>query len=342
MPPRVLQPVRRSDLTVGAPLPYPIYDANWRLLLRAGEIIETEHQLDLLCGKGLYVDRSGDKVSPATGGTSFRHAGHVQHAGQGHSATHGQHATHGHHVAHGHHVTHGHPAGHAHRAEAVSASLPNQRSFVQLRLVPGKLLTLNFLSETKRPQVSLKLIGYLEHQGILLSALDAEGAVVPFREGELLFVRVVAENDVVTFDSSVSKVKFSPFPYLMLTYPEKVLVQTLRRHARIATRLIVTVANLSHGGGGEPVAGLVTNLSSSGARLEAPPALAGIGDHLRVGLKLQTAGAEHVLTLEAEVRGLGEAAGRVGMARFGLQFLHLSTPERVVIEHFIFQELLGI
>ena len=49
--------IRVNQLRVGAPLPVDIYDGNNRLLLRRGNIIATELQLERLIDEGLYSDQ---------------------------------------------------------------------------------------------------------------------------------------------------------------------------------------------------------------------------------------------------------------------------------------------
>jgi c-di-GMP-binding flagellar brake protein YcgR len=47
-------PVRKNDIALGRPLPWPVFDGDRRLLLRAGFTIETEAQLAELSRRGLY------------------------------------------------------------------------------------------------------------------------------------------------------------------------------------------------------------------------------------------------------------------------------------------------
>lgn len=50
--------VRKEDLQVGQPLPWPVYDSRGLLLLRRGYIISSPLQLERLVQQGLYVDRT--------------------------------------------------------------------------------------------------------------------------------------------------------------------------------------------------------------------------------------------------------------------------------------------
>lgn len=47
-------PIRKNDIALGRPLPWPVFDGDRRLLLRAGFTIESAAQLDELARRGLY------------------------------------------------------------------------------------------------------------------------------------------------------------------------------------------------------------------------------------------------------------------------------------------------
>lgn len=50
-------PVRKTDVVLGKPLPYSLYDQHNKLLLKAGVVVQTQNQLDVLSERGLYRDR---------------------------------------------------------------------------------------------------------------------------------------------------------------------------------------------------------------------------------------------------------------------------------------------
>jgi c-di-GMP-binding flagellar brake protein YcgR len=299
---RELAPVRRNDLKVGVPTPYPIFDAYGRLLLRAGEVVDSERALNALQEMGLYSD------------TADARGGSVERGGA---------------------------------VEALPPSRPEPREpvgiekpFAALKLASGTVMHLDFLGESAgRPRVALRLIGHLEGGSVLVSAINAHGAVVPFREGELLQAKVVAGNDLAAFTTLVQKVCFAPFPYIHLGYPDAVQMKVLRRHARIETRLIVAATRDGDEGAG-PVAGLGVNLSASGMRFEAAAGVLERGARLRVGLRLPAAGEERTLTIPALVRSVATNSAPPGKAHYGLEFDELPPVDRLVLEHFVFQGLL--
>ena len=302
-----LQPVRRTDIKVGSPLPYPVYDAMGRLLLKAGEVIRSEHQMQTLQEQGLYLATGDMQPAPRPRSSSTPEPVYVE----------------------------------APEAEDAAAARDSRR-LAELKLHPGKTLYVDFLSTANRPRVALRLVGFQEGSGVLISALNADGSVVPFRDNELLFVRVLTASGVATFQAKVLKVHFTPFPYVVTSYPEAVVFHVMREHERVDTQLICSATNISRPVTGEPRphAGVVKNLSASGCQVEAAPDIADTGDRLRLGFKLEAAGDEHVLSLSAEVRGI-KTYGEQGKRRYGLKFTELGTGERLVLEHFIFNALMG-
>ena len=59
-------PVRKTDVVLGKPLPYSLYDQNNKLLLKAGVIVQTQNQLDVLSERGLYRDRVAANMPQVT------------------------------------------------------------------------------------------------------------------------------------------------------------------------------------------------------------------------------------------------------------------------------------
>ncbi|HEY9191629.1 MAG TPA: flagellar brake protein [Methyloversatilis sp.] len=59
-------PVRKTDVVLGKPLPYSLFDSNNKLLLRAGVIVQTQNQLDVLSERGLYRDKVSNTLPSVT------------------------------------------------------------------------------------------------------------------------------------------------------------------------------------------------------------------------------------------------------------------------------------
>lgn len=51
--------ITMSDLVVGEPLPWDVYDAAGKLLLRKGNLVEHNRQIEVLVGRGLFIEAQG-------------------------------------------------------------------------------------------------------------------------------------------------------------------------------------------------------------------------------------------------------------------------------------------
>lgn len=71
-----LSPIKKGEIEIGKPLPWPVYDGRKNLLLKEGFVIETQSQLDVLLVSGLYrnpaqtkqgahAEKYGDKDEPS-------------------------------------------------------------------------------------------------------------------------------------------------------------------------------------------------------------------------------------------------------------------------------------
>lgn len=67
-----LQPLRKGDIKVGKPLPWPVYDKNGNLLLKEDMIVQTANQLEVLLTSGLFrnMDWKKKRVIKEVGGDS--------------------------------------------------------------------------------------------------------------------------------------------------------------------------------------------------------------------------------------------------------------------------------
>ena len=46
--------VKKGEIVIGKPIPWNAFDENGMLLLRKGQIVQSESQLDILIARGLY------------------------------------------------------------------------------------------------------------------------------------------------------------------------------------------------------------------------------------------------------------------------------------------------
>ncbi len=295
-----LVPLRPQELVVGEPTPYAIFDADNQLLLSAGQIIHTEKQLETLNKLGMFRNPAwrGVRVAGAVGGAKVR------------SNT---------------------PP----TERAIAKPAPSKRHLAQFKLPPGSALHIQLSVDPLNHSESVKLIGWVDKMGVLISALNAHGAVLPYREGQSIKAKTIAGKDVISFDAVIEKVCFSPFPYLHLSWPDTLQIRQLRNSLRVSTHLIASIS----GDGIHSTPAKITNLSASGAMLEGNNLQLEIDQEISMALRLHAAGIDHTMSIRAIVKNQKSVMPN-NEIQYGLEFIPLATAERLVLEHYIFSTIL--
>ena len=293
-----LVPLRQQDLAVGEPVPYAIFDADNQLLLSAGQVIHTTKQLETLSKLGMFRNPAwrGIRVAGAVGSTRV------------------------------------HP-------EAATSPPPKaqpiKRHLAQMKLIPGTALHIQSSIDPLSQNESVKLIGWLDKTGVLLSAVNAQGTILPFREGQSIKAKTIAGKDVISFEAMIEKVCFTPFPYLHLSWPDTLQIRQLRNSLRVNTQLIASVS----GDGVTSIPARITNLSASGAMLEGSDLKLETDQEITMALRLHAAGIDHTMSIKAIVRNQ-KSEPPAALVQYGLEFIPLATAERLVLEHYIFSSIL--
>jgi c-di-GMP-binding flagellar brake protein YcgR len=301
MPHSDLVPLRQQDLAIGEPVPYAIFDADNQLLLSAGQVIHTTKQLEVLSKLGMFRNPAwrGVRVAGPVGGARVHQESET-------------------------------------KAEVVSSKATQpKRHLAQMKIIPGTSLHIQSSVDPHNHQDSVKLIGWLDKAGVILSAVNSHGTILPFREGQSIKAKTIAGKDVISFEAIVEKVCFTPFPYFHLSWPETIQVRQLRNSLRINTQLIGSVS----GDGIHSTPARITNLSASGAMMESSELKLETDQEITMALRLHAAGIDHTMSIKAIVRNQKIEAPAKSV-QYGLEFIPLGTTERLVLEHYIFSSIL--
>lgn len=212
------------------------------------------------------------------------------------------------------------------------------QAFSQLKLQPGAVLHVRRCDVPEQAFVAVDLLGWQPARDILISAVAHNGQKLSLPVGVPLEVKLLAGKGVIAFESCVRMACQSPYPYWHLDYPHALVVRQLRKSLRASVRVPVQVSS-----DGEAVCEdcMIVNLSAYGGLLEVPILFAQKGDTVHLTFVLSVLEQEHLLTVHGVVRNLHSMAGSLPMVQYGLEFLHVATAERLLLEHYIFQCLLN-
>ncbi|TCV86714.1 flagellar brake protein [Sulfurirhabdus autotrophica] len=300
-----LVPLKISDINIGKPLPWPVYDSDRNLLLREGFIIENQRQIELLSENGLFRN-PGWKKSAINIGTNSKQEQEE-------------------------------------KDKAKLATTENlQGTFVEMKPNVGDPFQIQVSTSFGDERYSVKLLGYLPNGTVMVSAPEFDGHLVLCRENQNVIVRSFSGTAAFGFSSSIRKVCNTPISYLHLVYPKTVQKVSVRESARISFNIIGTVTNLNVGENspGFPVS--VVDVSTTGAAFVTNKKVAEKDDELRLTFKAKIKDIEVYPVLNCIVRSstLESSESGVEKYRFGIQFKDLPTQELLILQSMVYQKML--
>jgi len=302
-----LIPVNKNDLSLGAPLPWPIFDQDSRQLMGAGETIATEDQLQTL----LDCEPFRELVWKEASGTE---------------------------------TADGQEAAQLAALEKELAAQENTFQFSDMRLKVGDRLQLQPPAQVSQERFIVKLIGYLENSSVLVTTPYHDGLRLPLREGEKIIIRAFSGQNAFGFSSTLERICKLPFEYLHLSFPATVQGMVVRKSPRVRIKIIASIVNQDRDGEDRTFSGIVSNLSISGALLNARHPLGEQGDHLKVAFRVHLHQVDAYLTVDAVIRAVFSDAASEDAApaqiHHGLEFQQLSPNDRMVLQSLIYQHII--
>lgn len=308
-----LQPLARGDFVVGRPLSYPIYDRHGKLLLAAGQAVQSEAQLQALCMIGLYRNprwhEGGGGVGRAPeGGKAVMKTAMERDAPTPERSS----------------------AGEAYRPPVVATDDAVGRQVLKMS-TPGS-----------NNEFSVRLLGVNPETSLIVSAPALDGKLVFVKEGQVFHFRGFFGHTVQSFDATILKVQFSPYPYLHISWPDASKISRRRiRSARRAKCRLPCVVYYHRGGAEKQENGFVSDLSVGGAELWLAQELPHSFDNFRVAFKINVSGqriliesAVTALRLKEEMRKSSGPQGVQG-AHYGMAFEPLSEYLQLAIHAYI-------
>ncbi len=223
-------------------------------------------------------------------------------------------------------------------------SAVSQATLDQLQLHIGDRLQLEMAAGESRSQYYTLLIGYVPGHSVLVRTPLVQNLPVPIREGEPVLVRSFSGRHAASFESTVTRVCRSPFPYMHLAYPQAVSQTQIRGATRVRVNLAGTALRPEYADSDLPSPITIADLSVSGALLESHTALGETGNRIELAFKflVQPNNYEVRLTTSAEIQSVRKSRHNSDETFVhGVRFLHLHTTESLLLQSFIQQVVLA-
>lgn len=298
-----LVPVRKSEIEIGKPLPYAVYDADRNLLLNRGVMVSSMSQVEALIERGLFRERPRLR-SAAIPGTATLEEGPPD--------------------------------------DGRGPGKPQEEilAFDAIKLMPGDALQLQPMLEGQVERFTVHVIGVMRPRSVLVTAPMVDGKLIFIRDGQTYLVRAFSGLNVCAFKSRVLKSQLQPFPYLHLAYPDSVQAMRIRKAMRAPANIIVAVQESEEGR--QTGAGRLVDISVGGAKLLSSMSLGRKDQTIWLSFKVKLGDMEEYVKTPAILRSTGEEDDEQGkpMKSYGIQFGELTQAQRLIIMNLVYQHLL--
>lgn len=215
--------------------------------------------------------------------------------------------------------------------------------FSDMRLKVGDRLQIQPPAQLTSERFTVRLIGYLDGQSVLVTPPYANGLRLPLQEGENIIVRYFSGQNAFGFSASINKISKLPYEYFHLSFPESVKGMIIRKAPRVRTRIIAAVLQPDQPPGADPKSAIIANMSASGALLDSRHALGEKGDTLRLTFRVHLHNVDALLRVNAAIRAVFEDEtpdpDKPCFIHHGIEFQGLEPNDSVILQSLIYQQM---
>ncbi len=294
-----LMPVNSSEVSIGQVISWPIYDEYGHLMLHAGSTIADEIQLQDVLEHGYCNPEEMWDAIPSKVDISEKVRQTLSQQAEHH--------------------------------KEVSIEMDSVRWYV------GETFYLQ-LTDNMATRYTVKLIGFVKNQSILVTAPIVDGKAVHIRDNQSFIVRTFPGKKAYAFTSASLKAIYAPHSYLHLSYPKTVRCTTIRQGARANVRII---ASVTMGAGEDTAAAVLSDLSMGGAAGVIKRQLGKKGEAGVIKFKVNAAGMDEYLVINVILRSV--TPSETGSEfRHGYEFVDVTAHYKLILSAFVHQTLAEI
>lgn len=294
-----LMPVNANEVSVGQVISWPIYDEYGHLMLQAGSTIADEIQLRDILEHGYCNPEEMWDAIPSKADISEKVRQTLSQQAEQH--------------------------------KEVSIEMDSVRWYV------GETFYLQ-LTDNMATRYTVKLIGYVKNQSILVTAPLVDGKPVHIRDNQSFIVRTFPGKKAYAFTSSCLKSIYAPHSYLHLSYPKMVRCTTIRQGARANVKII---ASVTLGADQDTAATVLSDLSMGGAAGVIKRPLGKKGDTGVIKFKVNAAGMDEYLVINVVLRSVTPSETGAEY-RHGFEFIDVTAHYKLILSAFVHQTLAEI
>lgn len=217
-------------------------------------------------------------------------------------------------------------------------------SFAEMRIRVGDRIQMQLPSSYGEERVFVKVVGFLDHVSLLVTAPEFNANRQTLREKEKVLIRGFSKQTAFAFDSVIKKVNTFPFSYLHLSFPEKIQGSLVRKDPRIKVRIIASIKKQEGDDLEEKVSVLISNLSASGAFAHHKNGVFNANQKVQVTFQIKVHGIENVMVMNAIIRNIvkqEDAAMTESLGTgLGLQFVDIEQQSFLLLQSLAYQQMI--
>lgn len=189
-----------------------------------------------------------------------------------------------------------------------------------------------------QPHYISRLVGYIRGTSILLTIPRVRRQLVGMVEGERVEVRMLTGRNIYVFQADIIKANLAPYPYMHVSFPDKVLRQKLRK-APWARANLPCVVEID----GKRRDATLVNLSATGGRVDAPTALGEKGASIRLSFHAEMDEYAHDFSLAARIMNVHQTfptnKEHVPIMEHGVEFLDVPEKDVMCLRCLVYQRI---
>lgn len=221
------------------------------------------------------------------------------------------------------------------------------RNQLDLKHNVGDTVQLQFFPGKEDEKYYVKLLGFSIGKSIIVSMPRLDGRSLKIDNEQQFIVRLVSGQTAQGFTASVLHATKHPFPHLHLSYPENLESITIRKAERVNCTLIVSVKNIEEDNAETStettgISASMTDISSAGAQLTTNEVIGKQGEKVSIHCKINIADLTQYLNITGIIRRASEMKVKgVTKHEYGIEFVITEDTERVLLQAFIYEQMLS-
>lgn len=299
----------KNEIAVGKPLPWPLYDRMHNLLLDRGNIIRDDQHRDELLASGACHELSW-KV-PGEGENSDDSLFVAEETPPEQTGKDG---------------------------------IGTRFTFDDMKLKVGDRLQLEPPAQLAHERFLVRVIGYLQGASLLVTApIATNGQRLQLIEGETVVMRSFSGQNAFGFACTIEHISKIPYEYMHLSFPDNIQGIVIRKAPRVRSRIIAAVHG-SKTGAEEQVSALISDISTTGASLDAKKPVGDKGDILDLAFRVHLHNIDAYLSVKGVIRAVLNSdaiddTSTLGFTRHGIEFQEMQPNDSVILQSMIYQQM---